>query len=63
MYDPTVVLLGVTALVLLIFLWSMFCYRIFNGSMVGWVSPVLISTYITVGAVVASSVIVVTLDQ
>jgi uncharacterized membrane protein len=53
MYDPTVVLLGVTALVLFIFLWSMLCYRAFNGSMVGWVSPVIVSTYMTIVAVIA----------
>jgi hypothetical protein len=63
MYDLAGVMLGLSALVLFVFLWSVFCYRIFNGSMTGWSFPVLVSTYITVGAVIASSIIVVTLDQ
>jgi heme/copper-type cytochrome/quinol oxidase subunit 2 len=63
MYNQAGVALGMVVLVLLVFLYSMLCYRAFNGSMAGWSMPVLVSTCITVVAVVAIGIITVALEQ
>jgi hypothetical protein len=63
MYNQAGVVLGLVALVLFVFLWSMFCYRVFNGGMGGWKRPVFISTYITLGLVGAIGLVAATLEQ